>query len=315
MNSDEAIDASNPTGVIWGVYAFIFVLICISIAFCCFGQRYFSNEGQRFERSDQSYRQRLRRRQEIAANKIDSTSRKKKILTSFSRHKVEMVVKESDKVVTTSNCNCDDDGSEVIPCNTQIDISTDGDKSRDIETPVLTSEEECYNKTEISNHRGDSSAEPRLIEIVPLEFKGGHGTFPTRDANDKETCKVNDKDSECKRSETFDSIIVSTDDENEEGNRKLKLGDGRTVSNYCAICLSSYNVGDKVVWSSNPNCPHAFHCECIVDWWINMRPQEKQPCAICRAEFIDQFELEKYSQERKIKWTGTYAMNVQSITI
>ena len=31
------------------------------------------------------------------------------------------------------------------------------------------------------------------------------------------------------------------------------------VPNCCAVCLGSYDVGDKVVWSSNPRCSHAFH--------------------------------------------------------
>jgi hypothetical protein len=80
--------------IFWSVNAFIFVLICISAVFCCFGQRYFSHEGNRLNQSDQNYLRRLRRRQEADRTKVenkDTEGRKMKLLTSFAKHKVEMV--------------------------------------------------------------------------------------------------------------------------------------------------------------------------------------------------------------------------------
>jgi hypothetical protein len=32
-----------------------------------------------------------------------------------------------------------------------------------------------------------------------------------------------------------------------------------TVPNQCAICLSSYEAGEEIVWSSNRRCDHAYH--------------------------------------------------------
>jgi hypothetical protein len=32
-----------------------------------------------------------------------------------------------------------------------------------------------------------------------------------------------------------------------------------TVPNQCAICLSSYEAGEDIVWSSNKHCDHAYH--------------------------------------------------------
>ena len=42
----------------------------------------------------------------------------------------------------------------------------------------------------------------------------------------------------------------------------------REVSGECVICLGKYNRGlnDNVVWSSNKDCPHVFHYECMISW-------------------------------------------------
>ena len=59
-----------------------------------------------------------------------------------------------------------------------------------------------------------------------------------------------------------------------------------TVPNCCAVCLCPYETGDVVVRSSKfPDCPHAFHEECIVEWLVKM--QAGAPCPCCRSEFID----------------------------
>mmetsp|Transcript_9365 Transcript_9365/g.15682 ORF Transcript_9365/g.15682 Transcript_9365/m.15682 type:complete len:354 (-) Transcript_9365:104-1165(-) len=58
----------------------------------------------------------------------------------------------------------------------------------------------------------------------------------------------------------------------------------RAVSNMCAICLSGYEIGDDIVWSSNPACEHAFHKECIERWLIKQRGSPLCPC--CRRDFV-----------------------------
>ena len=57
------------------------------------------------------------------------------------------------------------------------------------------------------------------------------------------------------------------------------------VSNCCAICLESYRVGDKVAWSTNVSCSHAFHRSCIVEYLITMKDGTGTPCPICRQPF------------------------------
>jgi len=58
----------------------------------------------------------------------------------------------------------------------------------------------------------------------------------------------------------------------------------RSVSGSCAICLMKYNENDIVVWSSNSNCPHVFHENCIVSWFSKKRHYFLCPC--CRQDFF-----------------------------
>ncbi|MGK3745715.1 MAG: hypothetical protein ACI90V_012576, partial [Bacillariaceae sp.] len=113
------------------------------------------------------------------------------------------------------------------------------------------------------------------------------------DNNDDDNNDENDIETGC------DHSILSFDDEETTGQLKLRDGNERLVPNCCAVCLSGYKVGDDVVWSSNPDCAHAFHRDCVVEWLIKMQPET--PCPCCRQEFTD---LDKIRNERKIKWIG-----------
>lgn len=84
-----------------------------------------------------------------------------------------------------------------------------------------------------------------------------------------------------------------------ENSGQLKLGNEKLAPNCCVICLTGYAVGDKVVWSSNQQCQHAFHQDCVVGWLVKMQPET--PCPCCRQEFTD---LEKDREERKVVWSG-----------
>jgi hypothetical protein len=109
----------------------------------------------------------------------------------------------------------------------------------------------------------------------------------------------------------------------------LRLTARRRVPNCCAICLSGYEVGDKVVWSSNKKCKHAFHRDCALDWFSKIRnppslstdsdwavggtsssataaPKIPTPCPCCRREFTD---VEKHRRDRRIRWGSEYAFN------
>mmetsp|Transcript_26457 Transcript_26457/g.39141 ORF Transcript_26457/g.39141 Transcript_26457/m.39141 type:complete len:299 (+) Transcript_26457:119-1015(+) len=70
----------------------------------------------------------------------------------------------------------------------------------------------------------------------------------------------------------------------------------RLVSDMCAICLSNYEIGEEIVWSTNQLCEHVFHVECIERWLMKQRGLPLCPC--CRADFvIDPLDQESLDQE------------------
>lgn len=63
--------------------------------------------------------------------------------------------------------------------------------------------------------------------------------------------------------------------------------DGNSVTRLnsasCAICLSQYEIGSAIVWSSNTECEHVFHADCAWQWLMKA---DGNKCPCCRREFI-----------------------------
>ena len=78
----------------------------------------------------------------------------------------------------------------------------------------------------------------------------------------------------------------------------------RAVPIFCAVCLMKYEITDRVCWSSNSECSHMFHEDCILQWLATLgrthsraklfsaTPSEKKlldfdlTCPCCRQDFI-----------------------------
>ena len=87
----------------------------------------------------------------------------------------------------------------------------------------------------------------------------------------------------------------------------------REVSKNCPICLSAYEPGESICYSSsNSECTHVFHCDCIIRWFVEMGRQNKDivirhygskaldetslldytlSCPCCRQPFVQQNEV------------------------
>jgi hypothetical protein len=68
-----------------------------------------------------------------------------------------------------------------------------------------------------------------------------------------------------------------------------------TIQSGCAICLDPYEVGDAIVWSANEQCRHAFHRDCVLDYFLHLHQDDREeevilstlsaPCPCCRQSF------------------------------
>jgi len=104
---------SNPDfdpRIFWSVNALILCLIILSGVWCCFVQKYFFNETDRLNQSDRIYQARRQRRLE-AKNTENPEERRKQLLASFAKHKVQMTVKEEDLIETIDNYGETDESS------------------------------------------------------------------------------------------------------------------------------------------------------------------------------------------------------------
>ena len=66
----------------------------------------------------------------------------------------------------------------------------------------------------------------------------------------------------------------------------------RIESDGCAVCMNTLDVGQKVVWSSNPECPHVFHQQCLLDWFAAVGAKKWKAKAARHIE-LDSISLQK----------------------
>ena len=92
-----------------------------------------------------------------------------------------------------------------------------------------------------------------------------------------------------------------TDDEEEIEEKRT---DKRAVPIFCAVCLMEYSTNERISWSSNNECTHVFHEDCVLQWLVSLgrkrskrqsfgrHPSDRKlldfdlACPCCRQEFI-----------------------------
>eukprot|EP00523_Entomoneis_sp_CCMP467_P002285 CAMPEP_0168748246 /NCGR_PEP_ID=MMETSP0724-20121128/16076_1 /TAXON_ID=265536 /ORGANISM="Amphiprora sp., Strain CCMP467" /LENGTH=525 /DNA_ID=CAMNT_0008796067 /DNA_START=57 /DNA_END=1634 /DNA_ORIENTATION=+ len=76
-----------------------------------------------------------------------------------------------------------------------------------------------------------------------------------------------------------DPMNKDNDKEDENDNDVDEESDHQST---CIVCLNSYNQGDVIAWSPNPQCQHIFHRDCITEWL-----QKNVSCPVCRNPFLN----------------------------
>mmetsp|Transcript_14170 Transcript_14170/g.39052 ORF Transcript_14170/g.39052 Transcript_14170/m.39052 type:complete len:246 (-) Transcript_14170:162-899(-) len=67
------------------------------------------------------------------------------------------------------------------------------------------------------------------------------------------------------------------------------------VSTDCTICLEAFEAGQNIIFSTNPNCSHVFHEQCIMEHLMRFEAEENQDsespkgalCPCCRRVFME----------------------------
>jgi len=79
------------------------------------------------------------------------------------------------------------------------------------------------------------------------------------------------------------SFVLDEDDVETGSNPKPKYKTEHIVEDSkCALCTQDYQIGEMVCFSSNRECPHAFHKTCIVRW-LSSTPN----CPTCWRCYLD----------------------------
>lgn len=108
----------------------------------------------------------------------------------------------------------------------------------------------------------------------------------------------------------------------EDGNQTTiasrKKDERRNVPGFCAICLGEFELSEKISWSSNVECTHVFHEECIVTWLNTLGRKSpkyqrfsddpsvlqllnyKLECPCCRQDFISGLVFEVDYGDRNV---------------
>ncbi|KAL7538065.1 hypothetical protein ACHAXR_009682 [Thalassiosira sp. AJA248-18] len=161
---------------------------------------------------------------------------------------------------------------------------------------------------------GDNKEEEDGVQYTHVSVPMPGHNFDCVDVHKSKPCTEDEKKDEKKskirifggkakeevKSDTIKEEPTTAVGENNGGGNNRR----RSCPIFCAICLMEYEPPERVSWSSNPECTHIFHEDCVVQWLVSLgrtksknhrfsvEPTEAQllnyqlECPCCRQEFI-----------------------------
>jgi len=267
------------------------------------------------ERRGESYRTMSPARQE----EIDNL-RKNALLRYMSRYTLTLI---EEHLICCSESQTDTTLSTSTSDEVDYEGVTSDESCKDVETERNGDIEEGNNDVELVQDRGDmeQGSESTAADDAAVEYTHISIPLPGRDVAGIYVSTALEKQHIQKGKRWRSSSLFQT--RNDEGRdtsqvepiatngrslqneqRKVdKMVEKRSVPIFCAICLSEYEECDRVCWSSNIECSHVFHEDCILQWLISSgkkrsmsqyftrNPTDEELlknefCPCCRQDFI-----------------------------
>ena len=200
----------------------------------------------------------------------------------------EVASQQSDCVevdATTENCNNDSD-EDSNPIIWEEGTELPGDWERAVIADLQSSLVQSADETSINENNISSLYQTETDDIFDDDDDDNKYTalcLPCSSSDDKDTTTS----SSSVAASSPPSLAHSAPPQSTIQDTQLAQS-SRLVPPTCAICLVSYSPGCYVTWSSNSDCIHAFHRDCILMWLLK---KEEPLCPCCRREFVSSSRL------------------------
>jgi len=145
---------------------------------------------------------------------------------------------------------------------------------------MLVTEKDLIMKNQHFSQVCDDDDLDQCLFVIPPPFKRKQPSTSTIDTN---ISNSTDDDSSDTTGNAEKDIEIG-ENKVEDDRLKIEGKDLKLEPGECAICLSTYKVGDVLLWSQNNECNHCFHRDCILTWLMKKQSVE---CPCCRREFLD----------------------------
>lgn len=211
--------------------------------------------------------------------------------------------------------------SDVKDDSEDLELQTE-DNSNDDKNTVL-----CAADSDQEQQKAGSD-EQKFIETPSGSMEFDLVKKQTTDKSNKnaaEPCESSVEDGENINIDTIDYMVDDTDTFVRVPQAGFSLASNkpkRFVPNGCAICISEFEIADRVTWSSNSQCAHIYHEDCLLNWMLAVgrktsrrrrRNQEETPpeleavqvatdfpmlCPCCRQPYISKEAKEEEQEEQ-----------------